>query len=266
MAGRAREPAGGGRAVGSFVCAGREEPRGRRCAHRRRARQWQRTLYRGRVGRHHLAGRGRRARRPGLAAAHLQRRASRSYNVAVGAFAVGIGMAGPTMIAWGTRRAKGPSPAGDAARRRGLVPVVLGARRRLRPRRFAHPSRRVTATSGSSTARRCGRRARSTAIGGCCSRALTPTRPSTRASPRSLLDMQYARHRGTPAAPDHGCVALQRGVPHRRPHTRGPAARSPERRLARREHDAFQRAGAHRRRRPRRVPRHRRARAPGRTY
>ena len=47
---------------------------------------------------------------------------------------IGVGMLGPTIIAHGIRRAEGALPRPDAARRRGLVPAVLRARRGLGPR------------------------------------------------------------------------------------------------------------------------------------
>ena len=67
----------------------------------------------------------------------------------------------------------------------GLVPAVQRARRRLRPRRPPGQGRCRTATSGSSTARRCGPRAATSPTSACSSPAPTPTCPSTRASPTS---------------------------------------------------------------------------------
>ena len=80
------------------------------------------------------------------------------------------------------RRAEEPPPRADAARRRGLVPDVLRAGRRLGPGGGADPrapERRRHA--GRSTGRRCGRRTHSSRRSACCSRAPTPTCPSTRA-------------------------------------------------------------------------------------
>ena len=89
----------------------------------------------GRLGRHHLADR---VRRPRLGPASRQRSSHEeqaAFGVSSGVFAVGIGMAGPTLIAHGTDEQKAALPAGAAARRRGLVPAVQRARRRVRPRR-----------------------------------------------------------------------------------------------------------------------------------
>ena len=255
MARRAREPARGGRAVAiTRTCRATASPEADAAHVARRARSGSArcTTAAG------PASRGR-SRRAGAAAPGWQQRIFNEeqarFDVAVGAFAVGIGMAGPDDHRVGHRRAAGAVPARDAARRRDLVPAVLRAGRGLRPRRAADPRRRATATSGSSTVRRCGRRARTTATGACCSRAPIPMCRSTGASRPSSLDMRTPGHRRAPAAPDHRRVALQRGVPHRRAHPRRDAARSARRGLARRQHDAVERAGADRRRRPGRVSR-----------
>ena len=71
----------------------------------------------------------------------------------------------------------------------GVVPAVQRARRRLRPRRPHDQGGHATATSGSSTARRCGPRAARSPTSACCSPAPTPTCRSTRASPSSRIDM-----------------------------------------------------------------------------
>ena len=73
-------------------------------------------------------------------------------------------------------------PRPDAPRRRGLVPAVLRARRRLGPggragTRAPAGRRQLAAVAG----RRCGRPTPSSPPTGCCSPAPTPTCPSTRA-------------------------------------------------------------------------------------
>ena len=60
----------------------------------------------------------------------------RASTCPAGVFAVGIAMAGPTIIAWGTEEQQA-LPRADAARRGRVVPAVLRAGRRLRPRRPA---------------------------------------------------------------------------------------------------------------------------------
>ena len=136
------------------------------------------------LGRHHVAAGVRRARRPRLAAAHLQRGAvalQRRDRCVRGRHRDGR----TDDHRLGHARAAGALPARDAARRRRVVPALLRARRGLRPRRPAHARRARRRRVDRSTARRCGRRARTTATGASCSRAATPTRRSTRASPRS---------------------------------------------------------------------------------
>ena len=54
---------------------------------------------------------------------------------------IGLGMAGPTIIAVGHRGAEGALPREDPERRGDLVPGLLGAGRRQRPRRGAHAHR-----------------------------------------------------------------------------------------------------------------------------
>ena len=78
----------------------------------------------------------------------------------------GVGIIAASLISFGTPRAAaavgGPDPAGRDDR----VAGHERAGRRLRPRVAAHPCRRATATSSSSTGRRCGRRAPTTPT--CC--------------------------------------------------------------------------------------------------
>ena len=119
------------------------------------------------------------------------------------------------------RRAARPLPARHAARRRRVVPAVQRARRRVGPGQPDHPCRSSTATSGSSTARRCGARAPTTPSYGHPARPhrLGPAQaPGHHVLPRGH---GHAGHRRATAAPDDRRVVVQRGVPHRRAGTGG---------------------------------------------
>ena len=100
-------------------------------------------------------------------------------------FGIGLGMVAPTILAHATEKVKDLYLAklyrGDLV----ASPAVQRAGRRLRPGRPADQGRQATATSGSSTARRCGPPAPTTATSARSSAAPTPTSPSTRASPAS---------------------------------------------------------------------------------
>ena len=89
---------------------------------------------------------------------------------------------GPDAHRRGHRRAAGAPPSRDPQGRARVVPGLLRARGRLRPRVAAHAGRRATATSTSCRARRSGAPARTSPTTASCSCAPTPTRPSTRAS------------------------------------------------------------------------------------
>ena len=102
-----------------------------------------------------------------------------------GFFGIGLGMVAPTILAHGTDDGQGHVPEGAVPRRHRRLPAVQRARRRLATSPACRPRPSATATSGSSTARRCGRRARSTPTSARSSPAPTPTCPSTRASPAS---------------------------------------------------------------------------------
>ena len=71
----------------------------------------------------------------------------------------------------------------------GVVPAVQRAGRRLRPRRPDRQGGARTATSTSSTARRCGRRAARSPTSACCSPAPTPTRPKHQGITWFAIDM-----------------------------------------------------------------------------
>ena len=91
---------------------------------------------------------------------------------------IGLGMAAPTIIAFGTDEQQ------TAGSSRSGWPRTSGASSSASPGPAATwpacpPARSATATTGWSTARRCGPRSRTTPAGRCCWPAPTPTRPST---------------------------------------------------------------------------------------
>ena len=90
----------------------------------------------------------------------------------------------------GHRRAEGPLPRPDPVGRGDLVPGLLRARRRLRPRGAEDRARSRTATTGSSPARRSGPAARSTRSGACSSRAPTARRAKHKGLTYFLMDME----------------------------------------------------------------------------
>ena len=139
-----------------------------------------------------------------------------AFGVSTGAFVVAHTMVGPGHPRPRHRRAAPPVPPGDAARRRDVVPAVQRARGRQRPGRAVRPGPCATATSGWSTARRCGPRTPRPASGASCWPAPIPTRPSTAASPTSCVDMATPGIEVRPLRQMTGDVPLQRGVPHRR--------------------------------------------------
>ena len=79
------------------------------------------------------------------------------------------------------RGAEGALPPEDPVGRGDLVPGLLRARRRLRSRLGEDERARWRATTSSSTARRSGRRSRTSPTGASSSRAATRSRSSTRA-------------------------------------------------------------------------------------
>ena len=167
-----------------------------------------------RLGRHHLAGRVRRARRHRRPGAHL-----RPGGVALPRVERRVhgrdrdGRAHDHQPRH--RGAEGLLPPPDAERRARLVPALLRARRRLRPR-GPHDACRAR--------RRRARRQRPEGVdvGRALLRLGDDARPHELGRPEApghLVDRgrhALARHRGAAAAPDHRVRALQRGVPHRR--------------------------------------------------
>ena len=106
----------------------------------RRCREWQHTLFEGGWGAitwpTRYGGRGDSAWHQAIFNQEVAR-----YDVSVGVFSVGIGMAGPTLIAHGSEEQKHRYLSANAEGRGGLVPAVLRARRRVGPRRAEDPRR-----------------------------------------------------------------------------------------------------------------------------
>ena len=104
----------------------------------RRSKEWQRTLYDGGwAGITWPVEYGGRGGTPVQQMIFDQEQAR--FDVSAGAFAVGIGMVGPTLIARRHGGAEEAVPRAPAARRRGVVPALQRAGRRFGPGRAQHP-------------------------------------------------------------------------------------------------------------------------------
>ncbi len=149
----------------------RADPDGRRCRARPGLAQIPRRT---RVRLPALAGRVRRRRRVGPVPGDL-RRGVRPCRGATSArhHRRRPGRAGADQVR--QRRAEVALSGTHPARRRHLDPVVLRARRRLRPRRRAHQGRADRRPAGGSTARRSGVLPRTRPTTACCSRVPAPT-------------------------------------------------------------------------------------------
>ena len=145
------------------------------------------------------------------------------------------------------RRAAQACAPPDVHRRRRVVPALLGARLRFRPRRPLDPlrarRRRVDRERAEGV-----EHARAPREQGHARRAHRPR--AAQAQGPHLLHGRHARagRRGAPAAADHRRGRVQRGVPHRRADPRRRSHRRHRRRLARLDDHADERAHHDRRR------------------
>ena len=178
---------------------------------------------------------------------------------------MGVGMAGPTLVAFGTEEQQQRLLRPDVHVRRDLVPDVQRARRRVRRRRR---SRRAAVRDGDEWVVNGQKVWTSMAHVARWGLLLARTDPDVPEAPRPLVLLHRhapARRRGAATAPDDRRGRVQRDLLHRRAHPRLPAHRRGRRRLERRDRDADERARdarpgrqAHRpgrRRRPPRGPR-----------
>ena len=131
------------------------------------------------------------------------------------------------------------------------MPAVLRARRRLRPRVAADARACATATSGSSTARRCGRRARWAADLGMLLARTDPDAPKHKGISYFAFPMDQPGVEVRPLREMTGSLAVLRGVLHRRARRRLRLHQRARRRLDRGEHHTDERALRPRRRRQR---------------
>ena len=181
------------------LLAGRQPAAARPGRRRRRrpqrlARRLAAPALRGRLGRAQLAERVRRPRRDPDPVGHLLR-GDRARPRAPARQRARHPARRPDADGLGHRRAEGALPDPDPLGRGGLVPGLLRARRRLRPRLAQDPRGQGRRRLGRHRPEGVDQRAPSTRSGACSSPAPTPTPPSTRASPTSSWTWSRTRSR-----------------------------------------------------------------------
>ena len=124
----------------------------------------------------------------------------------------------PTLHRVRHRGAEAALPPEDPVGRGAVVPGLLGAERRLRPLERADPRACSTATSGSSTARRCGRRSRTAPQWCFCVCRTDPDAPAHKGLSYLLVPMDQPGVDGPAAQADDRHRGVQRGLLRRRPH------------------------------------------------
>ena len=196
--------------------------------------EWQRKLYDAGFAGHHRARRSTAGgAAPPRSSAIFQQESAR-YEIDTGVFSVGSGMVVPTILAHGTEEQKQRYIPPLLRRRRGVVPAVQRARRRLRPRR-AHDAR-------GARRRRVGRErpegvelaSRTSPTGGSCSPAPTGTCRSTAASRTSSSTCRRPGVEVRPLRQITGVAHFNEMFLDRRAHPARERARRGERRLGRR--------------------------------
>ena len=160
----------------------------------------------------------------------------RSFNV------IGIGMGGPTVMQWGVR---GDEDGRCCRRWRSTARSGASCSASRRPVPTSRRSPRVrcaTATNGSSTVRRCGRRWRTWREWGMLVARTDPDAPKHKGLTYFIVDMHAPGVEVRPLQADHRRRRVQRGVLHRRAHSRLDALRRRRQRVGGGDRDADERA------------------------
>ena len=140
---------------------------------------------------------------------------------------IGETLAGPTIIAFGSPEQQRALPARHPRRHRAVVRRATPSPTPAPTSPTCRPGPSATATSGSSTGRRCGRRWRTGRSGASCCAAPTARRPKHKGISYLLVPMRPGRRRDPAHPPGHRHLRVQRGVLRRRPHRGRPTSSAP---------------------------------------